>query len=39
MTGYMGDNENEAMDQMRDDIEPHNRPAHPTNPEMGQDTD
>ena len=30
--------ENEAMDQMRDDIEPHNRPAHPTNPEMGQDT-
>ena len=38
VTGYMGDNENEAMDQMRDDIEPHNRPAHPTNPEMGQDT-
>ena len=38
VTGYMGDNEDEAMDQMRDDIEPHNRPAHPTNPEMGQDT-
>ena len=30
--------ENEAMDQMWDDIEPHTRPAHPTNPEMGQDT-
>ena len=30
--------ENEAMDEMRDDIEPHERPAHPTNPEMGQDT-
>ena len=38
VTGYMGDNEDEVMDQMRDDIEPHNRPAHPTNPEMGQDT-
>ena len=38
VTGYMGDKENEAMDQMRDDIEPHARPAHPTNPEMGQDT-
>ena len=37
VTGYMGD-EDEAMDQMRDDIEPHERPAHPTNPEMGQDT-
>ena len=36
ITGSM--DENEAMDQMRDDIEPHNRPAHPTNPEMGQDT-
>ena len=38
VTGYMGDDEDEAMDQMRDDIEPHNRPAHPTNPEIGQDT-
>ena len=38
VTGYMGDDEDEAMDQMRDDIEPHERPAHPTNPEMGQDT-
>ena len=38
VTGYMGDEEDEAMDQMRDDIEPHERPAHPTNPEMGQDT-
>ena len=38
VTGYMGDKENEAMDQMWDDIEPHTRPAHPTNPEMGQDT-
>ena len=38
VTGYMGDNTDEAMDQMRDDIEPHNRPAHPTNPAMGQDT-
>ena len=36
ITGSM--DENEAMDQMRDDIEPHTRPAHPTNPEMGQDT-
>ena len=36
VTGSM--DENEAMDQMRDDIEPHTRPAHPTNPEMGQDT-
>ena len=36
ITGSM--DENEAMDQMRDDIEPHNRPAHPTNPAMGQDT-
>ena len=38
VTGYMGDDEDEAMDQLRDDIEPHARPAHPTNPEMGQDT-
>ena len=38
VTGYMGDDADEAMDQMRDDIEPHERPAHPTNPEMGQDT-
>ena len=38
VTGYMGDNKDEAMEQMRDDIEPHTRPAHPTNPEMGQDT-
>ena len=38
VTGYMGDAESEAMDLMRDDIEPHERPAHPTNPEMGQDT-
>ena len=38
VTGYMGDDVDEAMDQMRDDIEPHERPAHPTNPEMGQDT-
>ena len=36
ITGSM--DENQAMDQMRDDIEPHTRPAHPTNPEMGQDT-
>ena len=38
VTGYMGDDVDEAMDQLRDDIEPHERPAHPTNPEMGQDT-
>ena len=38
VTGYMGDDEDEALDQMRDDIEPHERPAHATNPEMGQDT-
>ena len=38
VTGYMGDDEDEAMDLRRDDIEPHERPAHPTNPEMGQDT-
>ena len=38
VTGYMGDDEDEAMAQMRDDIEPHERPAHRTNPEMGQDT-
>ena len=38
VTGYMGEDEDEALDQMRDDIEPHERPAHPTNPEMGQDT-
>ena len=38
VTGYMGEDADEAMDQMRDDIEPHERPAHPTNPEMGQDT-
>ena len=38
VTGYMGDDVDEAMDHLRDDIEPHERPAHPTNPEMGQDT-
>ena len=38
VTGYMGDDEGEAMDLMRDDIEPYERPADPTNPEMGQDT-
>ena len=38
VTGYMGDDEDEALDQIRDDIEPHERPAHATNPEMGQDT-
>ena len=30
--------ENEAMDEMRDDVLSHERPAHPTNPEIGQDT-
>lgn len=38
VTAYIGDDEDETMDEMRDDLEPHERPAHPTNPEMGQDT-